>query len=59
MRRTVATLLITALLSSSGPLLRRDQDRDRDRGFNPTKIIKNIILHLLPLDDSGIGPPKP
>jgi len=61
MRRTVATLLITALLSASGPLMMRDrdQDRGRDRGFNPTKIIKNIIRHLLPLDDGGITPPKP
>jgi len=61
MRRTIATLLVTALLSSSAPLLRRDT-RDRNGDFGPVKIIKSIIRHLIPTPTDGgdgIGPPKP
>jgi hypothetical protein len=59
MRKTIATLLVTALISSSAPLLRRDS---RDRGGDFGKIIKSIVRHLIPspVDDGGtIGPPKP
>jgi len=58
MRKTIATLLVTALLSSSAPLLRRDRDRGGD--FDPIKIIKKIVRTLIPTDDTGnLGPPKP
>ena len=58
MRRTAATLLITALLSSYGPLMFRDRGGDWD----PIRTIVKIVRHLLPsLMDGGdtIGPPKP
>ncbi|HEY8132181.1 MAG TPA: hypothetical protein VII12_09830 [Thermoanaerobaculia bacterium] len=57
MRKTIAVLLVTAFLGNSAALLRRDRDRGGD--FNPMKYIKKIVRILLPLDDSGIGPPKP
>lgn len=63
MRRTVATLLITGLLSVSMPMMARDRG-GRDGGGDFTRvvrIIKSIIRHLVmaPADDSGIQPPKP
>ena len=60
MRRIVATLLITGLLSTSVPLFARDRDSGGD--FNPIRIIKTIIRHLLPIPTDGgdtLGPPKP
>ena len=57
MRKTIAVLLVTAFLGNSAALPRRDRDRGGD--FNPMKYIKKIVRILLPLDDSGIGPPKP
>jgi hypothetical protein len=64
MRRTIAMLLMTGVLTASMPLMARDRDRGgRDGGgnFNPIiRVIKNIIRHLLPLDDTNnINPPKP
>ena len=58
MRKTIATLLVTAVLCNSAALLRRDRDRGGD--FDPVRFIKKIVRILLPLDDSGnLGPPKP
>jgi hypothetical protein len=57
MRKTIAMLLVTAVLGNSASLLRRDRDRDGD--FNPLKFIKKIVRILLPLDDGSLGPPKP
>jgi hypothetical protein len=57
MRRTIAMLLVTAVLGNSASLLRRD--RDRDGVFNPIKFIKKIVRILVPLDDTSVGPPKP
>jgi len=65
MRRTIATLLITGLLSASVPIMARDGDRGgRDSGGDITfvKIVKTIIRHLLPVptdDGNNLGPPKP
>jgi hypothetical protein len=56
MRRFVATLLVSALLSSSAPSFARRDDGDR---FNPIKFIKKIVRILLPLDDIQPTPPKP
>ena len=64
MRRTVAALLITGLLSVSMPMMARDRG-GRDGGGDFTRvvrIIKSIIRHLIPspMDDGGtINPPKP
>ena len=57
MRKTIAMLLVTAVLGNSASLLRRDRDRDGE--FNPLKFIKKIVRILLPLDDGSLGPPKP
>jgi hypothetical protein len=58
MRRTFATLLISALLISSAPsFARRDDDPS-----GPLRLIKKIIRLLIPspTDDGGtIAPPKP
>lgn len=65
MRRTLATLLITGVLSSSVPMMMRDRDRGgRDSGGDQTivRIIRSIIRHLLPMpadDPITINPPKP
>jgi hypothetical protein len=56
MRRILATLLVTSLLSVSAPSFARRDDGDR---FNPIKFIKKIIRILLPLDDIQPQPPKP
>jgi hypothetical protein len=63
MRRTLATLLITGLLSTSIPLMVRDRG-GRDGGGDFTRfvrVIKSIIRHLVlaPADDNNILPPKP
>jgi hypothetical protein len=64
MRRTLATFLITGLLSTSMPMMARDRG-GRDGGGDFTRvvrIIKSIIRHLIPSpadDGSGINPPKP
>jgi hypothetical protein len=57
MRRIVATLLVSALLTSAAPLARRD---DGDR-FDPIKLIKKIVRILVPApaDDYQPTPPKP
>ena len=58
MRRTIATFLVTALLSTSAPLLMRD--RGQDPGGSFIKIIRTIIRHLVPMDGGdNIVPPKP
>jgi len=61
MRRTIATFLVTALLSTSAPLMIRDHGQDPSGDFTSfVKVLKNIIRHLIPLDDGGtINPPKP
>ena len=66
MRRTIATLLITGVLSSSMPMMMRDRgDRGgRDSGGDHTivRIIRNIIRHLIPMpadDTNTINPPRP
>jgi len=62
MRKMVATLLLTGILSASMPMMARGDRPGRDiGGDNPIiRIIKNIVRHLLPLDDSGnLNPPKP
>lgn len=64
MRRTLAVLLVTGLLSTSMPMMRRGGDRPgRDiGGDNPiVRIIKSVIRHLIPTptDDGNIVPPKP
>jgi len=56
MRRTLAVVLVSALLSVSSPSLARRDDGDR---FNPIKFIKKIVRILLPLDDNQPLPPKP
>ena len=56
MRRTIATFLMTALLTTSAPLLMRD--RGQDPGFQLIKIIRTIVRHLIPMGDN-IVPPKP
>ncbi len=58
MRRILATLLVTSLLSVSAPSFTRRDDRDR---FNPIRFIKKIIRILLPTpnDDYVPTPPKP
>jgi hypothetical protein len=63
MRRTLATLLITGLLSTSMPMMIRDRG-GRDGGGDFTRfvrVIKSIVRHLIaaPADDTGILPPKP
>jgi len=63
MRRTVATLLITGLLSVSMPMIASDRG-GRDGGGDFTRfvrVIKSIIRHLIlaPADDTNILPPKP
>ena len=63
MRRTLATLLITGLLSTSMPLMARDRG-GRDGGGDFTRfvrVIKSIIHHLVlaPADDGNVLPPKP
>ncbi len=58
MRRTVATLLVTALLSSSVPSAIRDRDGD----WSPIQILKKIVRLLIPApSDTGdnLSPPKP
>ena len=62
MRRTLAALLVTGLLTTSMPLMARGDRGGRDSGgdFPIVRIIKRIIRILLPLDDTGtINPPKP
>jgi len=61
MRRTIATFLVTALLSTSAPLLARDHGQDPGGDFSRlVRVIKSIIRHLIPLDDgNNITPPKP
>ena len=56
MRRVVATLLVSAFLTSATPSFARRDDGDR---FNPIKFIKKIVRILLPLDDYQPQPPKP
>ena len=58
MRRIVATLLVSALLTISAPSFARRDDGDR---FDPIKYIKKIIRILVPsLDDDSVPtPPKP
>ena len=63
MRRTLATLLITGLLSTSMPMMIGDRG-GRDGGGDFTRfvrVIKSIIRHLVtaPTDDGNIEPPKP
>jgi hypothetical protein len=60
MRKTIAMFLVTALLSSSAPLMIRDRGGDPGERF--VRIIKTIIRHLLPIptdDGTTINPPKP
>jgi hypothetical protein len=60
MRKTIATVLVTALLSTSAPLMIRDGGQNPGERF--VRIIKTIIRHLLPVptdDGSNILPPKP
>jgi hypothetical protein len=59
MRRILATLIVTAVLTSSAPSLARRDDGDR---FNPIEYIKKIVRILIPApaDDGGTAtPPKP
>ena len=59
MRRTVATLLISALLSVSAPSMLRRGDPGE---FNPLRFLKKIVRLLIPLPTDGsdnLGPPKP
>ena len=56
MRRVVATLLVSAFLTSATPSFARRDDGDR---FNPIKFIEKIVRILLPLDDIVPTPPKP
>jgi len=64
MRRIIATVLVTGLLSASAPMIARDRG-GRDGGGDFTrivKIVKQIIRHLIvaPADDTNnINPPKP
>ena len=60
MRRTVATLLVTSILSISAPSFARQSDPGGD--WNPLKYIKKIVRLLLPSPTDGgdgLGPPKP
>ncbi len=63
MRRIIATLLVTGLLSTSAPLFARDRGGRGEGGdFSPIRIIKTIIRHLIPVPTDGgdlLGPPKP
>ena len=63
MRQTIATLLITGVLSSSVPMMMRDRGGRDSGGDNPVvRVIRQIIRHLIPMpaDDSGnLVPPKP
>ncbi|HEY6844503.1 MAG TPA: hypothetical protein VI391_10060 [Thermoanaerobaculia bacterium] len=62
MRKTVAALLLTGILSASTPIMMRGDRPGRDiGGDNPiVHFIKLIVRHLLPLDDSNNPtPPKP
>lgn len=64
MRRIIATVLVTGLLSTAAPMMARDRG-GRDGGGDFTrivKIVKQIIRHLIvaPADDTNnIVPPKP
>lgn len=59
MRRILATLLVTSLLTVSAPSFARRDDGDR---FNPIRILKKIVRLLVPInhDDGNVPtPPKP
>ncbi len=58
MRRIVATLLVSALLSSAAPSFARRDGGDR---FDPIQFIKKIVRILVPApaDDYQPTPPKP
>jgi len=58
MRRILATLLVTSLLSVSAQSFARPDDGER---FNPIRFIKKIVRILLPApnDDIVPTPPKP
>ena len=58
MRRVVATLLVSAFLTSAVPSFARRDDGER---FNPIRFIKHIVRILLPTpnDDYVPTPPKP
>ena len=58
MRRTLATLLVTAVLSTSTASFARRDDGDR---FDAIKFIKKIVRILVPMpaDDIQPTPPKP
>jgi hypothetical protein len=62
MRKFVATVLLTGVLSASMPMMARGDRPGRDiGGDNPiVHFLKRIVRHLLPLDDSNdLNPPKP
>jgi hypothetical protein len=58
MRRFVATVLVSALLSVSAPSFAR---RDDGPSFSPIEFIKKIVRLLVPTpcDDYQPTPPKP
>jgi hypothetical protein len=64
MRKLIATVLLTGVLSASMPMMARGDRPGRDiGGDNPiVRIIKQIIRHLVPApadDSTNPNPPKP
>jgi hypothetical protein len=58
MRRFVATVIVSALLTASAPSFAR---RDDGGSFSPIEFIKKIVRILVPVpcDDGVPAPPKP
>jgi hypothetical protein len=55
MRRTLGTFLVVSFLFNAAPLM-----RDRDRGWDPIKIIKKVIRIFVPCPTGDVlQPPKP
>jgi hypothetical protein len=59
MRRIFATILMSTLLMTVAPFMR---DSGHGRDWDPIRIIKKIVRHLLPTPTDvgdGLGTPKP
>lgn len=63
MRKSIATLLLTAMLLTAAPMLARDRGGRDSGGDNPiVRVIRQIIRHLVPApadDSTNPNPPKP